>query len=349
MKEETSVGSPLIKKGRVFFIAEAGVNHNGTLSRAIKLVDVAARAGADAVKFQTFQTELLASQGARKAEYQAKNTGRRGNQRDMLRKLELSERTHCEIIKRCRQRGILFLSTPFDCFSVDLLERLKVTAYKISSGDLTNFPFLKYVAKKRKPIILSTGMATLEEVQKAVQTLRRSGNKKLVLLHCVSAYPADPADMNLRAMDTLRRVFGVPVGLSDHTPGGMTAVAATALGADVIEKHFTLKRTLVGPDHSFSLTPAQLQKTIRDVRLTEAAMGDGVKHPVFAERPIASVSRKSIFSACLLKKGDRLTMSSVAILRPGTGLPPTALRSLLGRKARRSIGVGRMLKREMFQ
>lgn len=334
---------------KVVVIAEAGINHNGELGLAKELVDFAAWAGADAVKFQTFQADLVASETAPKAEYQRLHTSRKESHREMIRRCELSEKMHRILSERCNRRGITFLSTPFDAPSADLLERIGVSVFKIPSGELTNLPFLAHVAKKGKPLIMSTGMATLKEVTTAVRTVRRSGNTKLVLLHCVSAYPAEPKDMNLRAMETLHRCFNVPVGLSDHTIGSAVAIAAVALGATVIEKHITVGRSLKGPDHSFSLMPDEFKRLVADIRSVEAARGDGRKKPVRAETRIASISRRSLFVARPLLRGERLDRSAVAILRPGTGLGPEVLPSLLGRRLVRSVASGRMLTREMLQ
>ena len=249
-----------------FIIAEAGVNHNGNLELALKLVDAAAAAGADAVKFQTFKADRLVTKDAPKAGYQIRATGDAGTQYEMLKHLELTEEDHRALIAHCERRGVLFLSTPFDEESCDFLESLGLPAFKLPSGELTNLPFLAHVAGKGKPVILSTGMATLQEVDAAVETFARSGNNRLVLLQCVSEYPADPAEANLRAMASMRSLFGFPVGFSDHTPGMAAAITAAALGACVVEKHFTLDRELPGPDHRASLEPEELA-------------GDGARDP----------------------------------------------------------------------
>jgi N-acetylneuraminate synthase len=265
--QNIQVGNKLIGPGQpVFVIAEAGVNHNGDLKLARALIDVAVEAGADAVKFQTFRAERLATPDAPKAEYQVQTTGNAESQFEMLRRLELSADAHRELQAYCHERGIIFLSTPFDEEAVDLLDESGVAAFKISSGDLTNSPLLEHVASKGKPVILSTGMSELSELIEAVSVLNTAGCENPVLLHCVSNYPADPAEVNLRAMQTMRSAFDVPVGFSDHTQGIDVALAAVALGACVIEKHFTLDRTMPGPDHRASLEPTELRELVRSIR-----------------------------------------------------------------------------------
>lgn len=270
-----------------FIIAEAGVNHNGSLDLALKLVDAAVAAGADAVKFQTFRADRLVTLHAPKAAYQSETTGGAESQFEMLRKLELDERGHRALVDHCASRGIAFLSTPFDEESADILETLGVPAYKLPSGELTNLPFLRHVAQKKRPMIMSTGMATMEEVGKAVEAVRIAECTDLILLHCVSAYPADPADVNLRAMATLAESFGVPVGYSDHTLGIEVALAAVAMGACILEKHFTLDRSLPGPDHRISAEPAELATLVASARKVEAALGNGVKRPSLSEADTA--------------------------------------------------------------
>ena len=315
--DTVTAGRRAIGEGKpVFLIAEAGVNHNGSRALALRLVDAAARAGADAVKFQTFKASLLASSSASTARYQRRGARGETSQRKMLEALELSEGDLRAVAARCRRRKILFLSTPFDKESADFLEELGVPAFKISSGDLTDLPFLAHVARKGRPMIVSTGMATLAETREAVRTVRRAGNSRLILLHCVSAYPADPKDVNLRAMDALAKEFKVPTGYSDHTPGLSIPFAAAARGARVIEKHFTLDRSLPGPDHRMSLEPGELAALVRGVREVESSLGDGIKRPASAERETRRVSRKSLASARDLAAGERLVRSAVTALRP---------------------------------
>ena len=331
-----------------FIIAEAGVNHNGDLDLALKLVDAAAAANADAVKFQTFKADRLATKEAPKAGYQIRATGDAGTQYEMLKYLELTEENHRSLISHCESRGVLFLSTPFDEESCDFLESLGLPAFKLPSGDLTNLPFLAHVARKGKPIILSTGMATLQEIDAAVETFVRSGNNRLVLLQCVSDYPADPAEVNLRAIASMRSSFGFPVGFSDHTPGIAAAITATALGACVVEKHFTLDREMPGPDHRASLEPVELAEMVRGIRVAESALGDGEKRPGAGEAATALAARKSLVAACDISAGTVLGPEHIAAKRPGTGIPPGMRERLLGRKMRVAVPSGTLFEWEML-
>ena len=333
----------------VFILAEAGVNHNGDLELAFKLVDAAAQSGADAVKFQTFRADKLVTRDAPKAEYQLKSTGTEQSQYEMLRSLELSVEDHLALIQRCEQIGILFLSTPFDEESADLLERLGVPAFKISSGEITNLPFLEHVARKQKPMLLSTGMADAGEVKAAVDRIRAQGNEALVLLQCVSNYPADPAESNLRAMATMATLCEVPAGYSDHTTGNEVSLAAVALGACVIEKHFTLDRSLPGPDHPASLEPEELNALVRGIRMVESALGDGVKRPAASEANTRKVARKSLVAAHDLAAGTTLEEPMIAIKRPGTGLAPGIRPELVGRILKADVPEGALLTWEMLQ
>lgn len=332
-----------------FFIAEAGVNHNGDLELARRLVDIAREAGADAVKFQTFQAERVVIRDAPKAEYQKETTGAHESQFEMLRRLQLSEEAHRELLRYCREKNILFLSTPFDEESADFLDELKVPAFKIGSGEVTHLSFLEHVARKGKPVILSTGMSDLNDVESAVRVLRAAGCDQMVLLHCVSSYPADPAQANLRAMQTLAAAFQVPVGYSDHTPGIEVALAAAALGACVIEKHFTLDHHLEGPDHRFSLEPEELRLLVKGIRVVEASLGHGRKEPAVGEMSTAAVARKSLVAARDIAKGTVLTEKLVAIKRPGTGLPPALRSRFMGRAVRRAVPAGTLLTLEMVE
>lgn len=320
-----------------FIIAEAGVNHNGDLDLARRLVDAAAAAGADAVKFQTFRAERVVSRGAPKAEYQKATTSPDESQLEMLRRLELSPEAHRELAGYARERGILFLSTPHDQESIDLLADLGVPAFKVGSGDLTNLPYLRHLARKGRPILLSTGMATLGEVEEALAVIFAEGNREVVLLHAVSSYPAPPEDCNLRAMGTLAAAFRVPVGFSDHTLGLEVALAAVALGACVIEKHLTLDRSLPGPDHKASLEPEEFRAMVEGIRRVERALGDGVKRPAPSEENTRVVARKSLVAATEIPPGTRIRPEMVAVKRPGTGLPPRCLDAILGRETRRGI------------
>lgn len=349
MVNEVRIGSRAVGPGHpCFVIAEAGVNHNGDLSCARRLVDAATDAGADAVKFQTFSAERLAAPDALKADYQARATGA-GSQLEMLRRLELSPEAHEELRDRCANRGITFLSSCFDEAAVGLLERLGTPALKIPSGEITNRPLLERAARTGRPLIVSTGMARLDEVKSAVQTLREAGAHEIVLLHCVSGYPADPADANLRAMETLRAATGLPVGYSDHTLGVEVALAAVALGACVLEKHFTLDRLSAGPDHGSSLEPGELVALVRGVRAVEAALGHGRKEPAPGEAGIAAAARRSLAAGRHIAAGSTLAEETIVLLRPGTGLPPELLPSLVGRRAKTDIPAGTLLTMDMIQ
>jgi N-acetylneuraminate synthase len=337
-----------MKPRPVFVIAEAGVNHNGDRRLAERLVDAAKAAGADAVKFQTFKAENIASRGATLAAYQ-KAAAKGASQLEMLKRLELSEADHRALLARCRRAGIQFLSTPFDVESADLLARLGLKVFKLPSGELTNKGLLEHVARLRRPVILSTGMSTLAEVRAAVGWIRRAGGARragrapLTLLHCVTEYPAPAAEVNLRAMDTLKKAFGLPVGYSDHTMGIEVAVAAVARGAEVIEKHFTLDRTLPGPDHKASLEPAEFKALVAAVRTVSAALGDGVKRPAPCERKNMAVARKSLVAARDLPRGARLAAADVLVKRPGTGIPPAGLSKALGRTLARAVRADEVL------
>lgn len=332
-----------------FVIAEAGVNHNGDLTVARQLIDAAAEAGADAIKFQTFKADKLVTASAPKADYQKAATGAGESQSAMLRKLELSSAAHSELKQHAEQRGLVFLSTPFDESSADLLASVGLPAFKVSSGELTNLPFLEHLARLGRPLLLSTGMATLDEVRDAVECIRAAGNPPLALLQCVSNYPASAADTNLRAMQTMRAEFGVPIGYSDHTLGNEISLAAVALGGCIIEKHLTLDRALPGPDHAASSEPAELAALVRGIRAIESALGDGVKRPAASEANTAAVARRSLIAARDLAAGEMLDNSAVVALRPGGGLPPGKRSAILNRRARVSIAAGTLLSVEMFE
>ncbi|MEK7857824.1 MAG: N-acetylneuraminate synthase [Elusimicrobiota bacterium] len=324
------------KQPRCFVIAEAGVNHNGDLRAARRLVDAARRAGADAVKFQTFKAEKLATASAALAPYQKKRLGG-GAQLDMIRRLELSDGDHQRLFEHCAKAGILFLSTPFDEESADMLDRLGVDRFKLPSGELTNKALLRHVAGKGKPLILSTGMSTLAEVRRAVGWIFSRRRVPLTLLHCVTEYPAPADEVNLRAMDTLREAFGLPVGYSDHTLGVEIAVAAAARGAAVIEKHLTLDRRLPGPDQAASLEPEDFRAMVAAIRLVESALGDGVKRMAPCERRNRAAARRSLVAARDLPRGHRLEAKDLLAKRPGTGIPPAEAARLLGRRLRRAL------------
>lgn len=327
-----------------FIVAEAGVNHDGDLRRALELVDAAADARADAVKFQTFDADRLVAAGAPKAPYQLETTDARESQRDMLARLELDADAHRTLAARCEERGMIFLSTPFDAESADLLDELGVLAFKLASPDLTNLPLVEHVARKQRPLLLSTGMADLGEVRAAVKVAREAGADGIVVLHCVTAYPADPAEANLRAIPRLADELGVPAGWSDHTRTAETALAAVALGAAVLEKHVTLDRTATGPDHAASLEPNELAELVAAVRVVESALGDGVKRPARSELANRDVVRRSLAAARDLDAGTTLERDMLDALRPGTGISPAELPNLLGRRLARSVRGGALLR-----
>ena len=332
-----------------FIIAEAGVNHNGDVELAKRLVDVAAKACVDVIKFQSFKAERLVTLEAPKAKYQLQTTGEAQTQYEMLRSLELSKEEHCSLMAYCKEKHIMFMSTPFEEESADLLDDLDVSLFKIPSGEITNLPFLGHVARKGKPIIISTGMSYLSEVEAAVRTIEKNGNCDIVLLHCVSSYPADPGDVNLRSMRTMSISFGLPVGYSDHTMGIDVALAAVALGASVIEKHITLDRDLPGPDHQASLEPDELQSLVQGIRKVEAALGHGRKEPAESEISTAEVARKSLVASRDIEAGTILTEQMIERKRPGTGLPPVMLKFVLARMAKVNIKAGTVISLEMLE
>lgn len=343
-----------------FIIAEAGVNHNGSFDTALVLVDVAAQAGADAVKFQTFRSDQLATLTAAKAQYQVANTGREGSQVAMLRSLELSDEAHKRLAAHCRERGIRYMSTAFDAKSLRALAALDPPAIKIPSGDITCAPLLLQAARLGRPLIVSTGMSTLADIEGALgviafgQTVegeptgrrdfekayttaagRNALKEKVTLLHCVTQYPASPETVNLRAMETMATAFGLPVGYSDHTLGTEVAIAAVARGAVVIEKHFTLDRMLPGPDHAASLEPGELAHLVTAIRNVERALGSSVKYPVPQEAANRDIARRSLVAACSIRRGELIVADMLLAKRPGQGLSPMDLWSVVGRRAGR--------------
>jgi N-acetylneuraminate synthase len=336
--KEIKIANRVIGEGEpCFIIAEAGVNHNGDVNLAKKLVDAAAAAGTDVIKFQTFTAEAIVTRNAEKAPYQKEVTGTGESQYDMLKKLELSEEAHRELKKYAEKRGIIFLSTPYDNASIDFLAELGVAALKVSSADITNLPLLAHTASRKLPVILSTGMATLEEIRDALETLRKNGCKDTALLHCVFNYPARVEDVNLRVMATLEKTFGLPVGYSDHTTGIEVSLAAVALGARIIEKHFTLDRKLPGPDHRASLEPAELKEMVAGIRNIEKATGSPVKRISAAEEENRLVCRRSIVAAKDIPEGAVITGDMLAFKRPGTGISPKYLRKIVGTKTLRNV------------
>lgn len=328
---------------RVFIIAEAGVNHNGDINIAKKLVDEAVLAGADAVKFQTFKAENLVCRNASKAEYQLDTTDKDETQFDMLKKLELTEKMHVELIDYCKNRDIMFLSTPFDIDSLHYLVNLGLDIIKIPSGEITNYPLLREVGKTKKKVILSSGMSTLNEIKNAKRVLMEFGCKDLIILHCNTEYPTPYQDVNLKAMNTIREELGVRVGYSDHTQGITVPIAAVALGAEVIEKHFTLNRNMIGPDHRASLEPDELKEMIRAIRNVEASLGDGVKKPSESEKKNIEIARKSIVAKCNIAKGTLLNGENLTTKRPGTGISPMEWDYVIGQKAKRDFDMDEMI------
>lgn len=347
---------------RVRIIAEAGVNHNGSLEKALQLIDIAKDSGADIVKFQTFKAEAVSNHSAPKAEYQKQNNPGEESQLEMLKRLELDERAHQSLIAHCREINIQFLSTPFDIASLEMLDkRFDIPQIKIPSGEITNLPFLLKVAGTKKPVILSTGMSSLGEVELALAALafgyRGSGRpsihafqevfnspagqetlaEKVTLLHCTTEYPAPFQEVNLNAMDTLKAAFGLPVGLSDHTPGIAVSIAAVGRGATVIEKHFTIDRNLPGPDHRASLEPEELKSLAQAIRQVEAALGDFRKCPAPSELKNRAVARKSLVAACDIPQGTVFNEQNVGMKRPGTGISPVAYWEIMGKKAQRDF------------
>jgi N-acetylneuraminate synthase len=349
---------------KTFIIAEAGVNHNGSIDLARRLIEVAADAGADAVKFQTFRAEHLVSRQAPKAEYQTRTTDRAESQFDMIRKLELRAEDHAALIAHAGQSGIAFLSTPFDATSLQLLTQdFGMETIKVPSGEITNGPFLLEIARRAKHVILSTGMSTLAEIETALGVLafgfctneaqpgrdqfqqaytsdqgQQALRQRVTLLHCTTEYPAPFDEVNLRAMDTLAHAFGLPVGYSDHTPGIHIPIAAVARGACLIEKHFTLDRTLPGPDHKASLEPDELRQMVSHIRAVELALGDGIKRPTASEWKNRGVARKSLVAEAAIAEGEVFSTANVACKRPGTGRSPMDYWTILGEKSSRTYG-----------
>ena len=322
---------------KVYIIAEAGDNHNGDFNTALKLVDVAKRAGADCVKFQTFVTEEIISKYAEMAEYQKKNTGKEESQFEMVKRLELSFDEFRKIKEYCDRVEIQFLSTPFDLKSVDFLNELGVPFFKIPSGEITNYPYLIKIAHTGKPVVMSTGMCEPDEILAAINVLEKNGSGEITLLHCNTEYPTPLKDVNLYAMRTMKKMFGKKVGYSDHTKGIEVPVAAVALGACVIEKHFTLDKNMPGPDHKASLEPDELGRMVKNIRNIEIALGDGVKHVSESERKNIAIARKSIVARRNIQEGEILTEENLAVKRPGTGINPMQWMEVLGTRAVRDF------------
>jgi N,N'-diacetyllegionaminate synthase len=316
----------------VFIIAEAGVNHNGSVELAKKLIDVAAEAGADAVKFQTFKAKNLVSKNASKAAYQKETTDAQESQFAMIKKLELDIDTHKELMDYSKHKNIMFLSTPFDHESIELLNGLGLEIFKIPSGEITNLPYLRHIGKLNKQVILSTGMADMGEIEDALNILMQEGTQKekITVLHANTMYPTPMEDVNLKAMQTMGCTFDIAYGYSDHTLGIEVDIAAVALGAKVIEKHFTLDKTMEGPDHKASLEPDELKDMVKAIRNIEKALGSSVKKPSPSEKPNMEVARKSIVAKCAIKKGELLTSENLAVKRPGNGISPMRWDEIVG-------------------
>lgn len=321
-------------------IAEAGVNHNGDLELAFLLVEAAAQAGADVVKFQTFQAQELATAQADKAAYQKETTGEAETQLGMLQQLELTPEQHLQLIDHCRGCGIEFLSTAFDPVSIYLLASLNLKHWKIPSGEITNLSYLRKIGSLKQPVILSTGMANLGEIEAAIDVLEQAGTSRdqITMLHCTTEYPAPLDEVNLRAMQTIAQAFGVAVGYSDHTDGIAVPIAAVAMGATVIEKHLTLDRTMEGPDHRASLEPDQFAAMVQGIRAIERALGDGIKRPTASERPNLPIVRKSLVASRAIQAGESFSAENITAKRPGTGISPMHWDALIGRNATRAYG-----------
>jgi N,N'-diacetyllegionaminate synthase len=329
----------------VLIIAEAGVNHNGDMQMARQLIDAAAEAGADLVKFQTFRADRLVTTTARKAAYQMATTAAEESQHEMIRRLELTDAMHDELIAHCHQRKIEFFSTAFDLESLDYLMGLGMPRIKVPSGEITNLPYLRKVGGFGKEVILSTGMSNLGEIEAAIDALEKAGTsrERIIVLHCNTEYPVPMPEVNLRAMRSIGEAFGVKVGFSDHTEGIEIAIAAVALGATVIEKHFTLDRSLPGPDHQASLEPGELKAMISAIRNVEMALGDGIKRPTLSESRNRPVARKSLVASVAIKQGEVFSVENLAVKRPGNGISPMRWDEVLGREAPRNFAADELI------
>lgn len=330
---------------KTLIIAEAGVNHNGSLVLAYKLIDTAKKAGVDAIKFQTFKAESLVSKKAEKAEYQKENTNAEENQFEMIRRLELSLDAHHKLIKCCKENEIVFLSSPFDLDSIDLLNELGLEIFKVPSGEIINLPYLRKIGRQNKKVILSTGMADLGEIEEAINVLVENGTEKekITILQCNTEYPTPYEDVNLKAMLTIKNAFNVKVGYSDHTKGIEVPIAAVALGAEVIEKHFTLDRNMEGPDHKASLEPNELKQMVESIRNIEKALGNGIKKPSSSEKKNINIARKSILAARIIKKGEILNENNLVVKRPGDGISPMHWDEVIGKPATKDFDVDEMI------
>jgi N,N'-diacetyllegionaminate synthase len=337
--QNIKIGKHVIGPGKpVFIIAEAGVNHNGSLALAKKLIDAAKNTGADAVKFQTFNAEEVVTAKGSMASYQKRNTGKTESQLTMLKRLELTDKEFATLSAYAKKRGIIFFSTPHGGFtSVDLLEKLRVPLYKVGSADLTNLPLIQYIAQTKKPIIISSGLGTLSEIKEAVAIIRKTGNNKIVVFQCTTDYPAALAEINMRAMKTIEQATNAIIGFSDHTVGSEASVVAVASGAAVLEKHLTLSNSMQGPDHKASLNPKDFTQYVRDVRTAELIMGSSFKTPTKSSKQYIPLVLKSVVAARPIKKGERFSRKNLAIKRPAGGLPPKSYFAIEGKRATRDI------------
>lgn len=333
------------KQNKTIIIAEAGVNHNGNIELARKMIDVAADAGVDYVKFQTFKTENLVSANAPKAEYQKKVTGKNETQFEMIKKLELDTDTHKELIDYCKSKNIAFLSTPFDLDSIDLLYDLGIRIWKIPSGEITNLPYLRKIGQQKNSVILSTGMSNLSDIEDALSILIKAGTKRenITVLHCNTEYPTPMQDVNLTAMLTIKNAFKIKVGYSDHTLGIEIPIAATALGASVIEKHFTLNKNMQGPDHKASLEPSELKNMVTAIRNIENAMGTGIKQITKSEEKNVKIARKSIVAAQNITKGTIFTEKNITTKRPSNGISPMFWDEIIGATAKKDYKIDELI------
>ena len=331
---------------KTLIIAEAGVNHNGKLSIAKDLIDIAASCGADYIKFQTFKADDLLTKNAKKASYQKKTTSNQETQYQLLKRLELSEEMHIDLISHCKKRKINFLSTGFDIDSIKMLMKFGQDFIKVPSGEINNLPYLKFIGSLKKPVILSSGMSHMQEIEDALEILEKAGcNKnKIIVLHCNTEYPTPKRDVNLKAMLSIKEKFGVKVGYSDHTSGIEIPIAAVALGATIIEKHFTIDRTFEGPDHKASLEPHELLEMIKSIRNIENALGDGVKKPSSSENKNIAIVRKSIVASKNIKKGEFFTNENLTTKRPGTGISPMMWDKLIGKKSKKNFKKDQQIK-----
>ena len=325
------------KINRVFIIAEAGVNHNGSFDMAVELINKAAESGADCVKFQTFVAENLVSKYAEKADYQKRLTGKDESQYEMIKKLELSFDAFRKLQTYCISKGIIFLSTPFDLQGIDFLQNINIPFWKIPSGEITNLPYLERIANTHKDVILSTGMSNMDEIEDAITILKKNGAGKITLMHCNTEYPTPMSDVNLLAMQALKKSFGLDVGYSDHTIGIEIPIAAVALGAVVIEKHFTLDKTMPGPDHAASLEPGELKRMVESIRNIELALGSEIKAPSPSEIKNIPIARKSIVARRDIKKGEVFTNENLTVKRPGNGISPMKWYDVIGKKAEKDF------------